>query len=115
MSERVEPAYPSDPAPQAKVGKSVGTVLIDGASGYVGSHLTYHLRGEGVAVRSIVRPKVDPSDRAILDALSAKVFPVDLLKSSNLLEKAFDGVEIAVHLIGSVAPAKSETLRQIHV
>lgn len=99
-----------------------GRVLVDGASGYLGNHVVAALLNRGLVVHALVRPQVAASDREFLQESGAKVFAADLAPfQSDLstahrrtLEEAFTGVTHAVHLIGSIAPAKSESFNQLH-
>lgn|GEM_PF-347618 len=97
-------------------------VLVDGASGYLGNHVVAALLNRGLVVHALVRPQVADSDREFLQASGAQVFAVDLAPfqtdmatgQRRKLEEAFAGVTHAVHLIGSIAPAKAENFSQLH-
>ncbi|MBP9092158.1 NAD-dependent epimerase/dehydratase family protein [bacterium] len=98
-------------------------VLVDGASGYLGNHVVAALLNRGLVVHALVRPQVADSDREFLQASGAQVFAVDLAPfqadmatgQRRKLEEAFAGVTHAVHLIGSIAPAKAENFSQLHL
>jgi uncharacterized protein YbjT (DUF2867 family) len=90
-------------------------ILIDGATGYVGSHLTRHLSQQGFSVRCLTRPQANTGEIALLKSCGAEVYQADLLESSASVDKAFAGVQVAIHLIGSIAPKKGETLNMLHV
>ena len=93
----------------------MATILIDGASGYLGSHLTKHLLDSGMSVRCIVRPQANINDVQILKDCGAEVVYGDLHDHKAELAKAFANVETAIHLIGSVAPKRHERLANLHV
>ncbi len=82
-------------------------VVITGASGYLGQHLTAELAQRGDSVRAIVRETSPAADVALLKTLGAKIFAGKLSAGTNSpLTEAFAGADCAVHLIGSVAPPK---------
>ena len=72
------------------------SVLIAGATGYVGSHLTPELLRRGLDVRALVR---DPG-RAALPA-GAAVVQVDVL-DERTLAPALEGVDVADYLVHSM-------------
>ena len=93
-----------------------GLTLIDGATGYVGSHLTDYLTRQGLPVRCLTRRSANSSDLAMLKSCQAEVVFADLLQDDDeLLKKAFAGASQAVHLIGSIAPKRGESLSTLHV
>lgn len=92
----------------------MATVLVDGATGYVGTHLVSTLAHAGSAVRCLVRPGADPADLAVLRAAGGEVVAAELLEPGAALDRAFAGVGAAVHLIGSIAPRRGERLEALH-
>jgi nucleoside-diphosphate-sugar epimerase len=92
-----------------------GPVVVDGASGYVGSHLVASLSENGFEVRALVHKGAKEKDTQFLKSLKAKVYVADLDADSNQLNEAFNGVKAVVHLIGSIAPPKGETMQNLHV
>jgi nucleoside-diphosphate-sugar epimerase len=92
-----------------------GVVLVDGASGYVGSHLTNQLQRHGYSARCLVRPQASEVDVSTLQSSGAQVCKADLMSQHKDVERLFEGVEVAVHLIGSVAPKRGESLDDLHV
>ena len=83
-------------------------VVITGASGYIGQHLTAELIKRGARVRAVVRPGANAADVAVLKDLGADIFEGELVADTKdgQIESAFKGADRAVHLIGSVAPPK---------
>jgi UDP-glucose 4-epimerase len=73
--------------------------LVTGANGFLGRYVVSALLERGVTVRALVRPA------AKLDELSwpssVEVFRADL-RAGEALERAFDGVEVLVHLAAAV-------------
>ncbi len=98
------------------------TVLVDGATGYLGNHVVSSLIRSGATVHALIRPQARAEDRAFLEQAGCKVFEGELaLYQDNLpatqrrkLDDAFAGVTHAVHLIGSIAPTKDEKFDQLH-
>ncbi len=93
------------------------TVVVDGASGYVGSHITAELSRLGFDVRCLVRPQVSAEDAQLLESTGARLYRGSLgaPDSQKILAEAFSGAGTAVHTIGSVAPRKGETLSDLHI
>ncbi|MBI5173092.1 MAG: NAD(P)H-binding protein [Candidatus Melainabacteria bacterium] len=95
------------------------SVLVDGASGYLGLHLVQALLQDGFLVRALVRPQSRPADREQLETLGAEVFVAPLAEEVSaaealILDKAFAGADFAVHLIGSIAPSRQESFGSLH-
>ena len=90
-------------------------VLVDGATGYLGSHVAFYLAQRGYPVRCLVREKAARLDLDHLASLGVQVVKANLSAGSLELEKAFEGVQVGVHLIGSIAPARGESLNDLHV
>lgn len=86
-------------------------ILVDGANGYIGTHVVYALCKMGYDVRALIRESAQDSE-GLLQSFGAKVYRASLDSSS--VSAAFDGVHTVVHLIGSIAPKKGETLDQLH-
>jgi len=86
-------------------------VVISGASGYLGQHLTAELIARGAGVRAIVRTESPPDDLALLQKLGATIFAGKLVdqaleQADSAVSRAFAGADCAVNLIGSVAPPR---------
>jgi uncharacterized protein YbjT (DUF2867 family) len=88
-------------------------VVIDGATGYVGSNLVWKLTRQGHQIRCIVRPGAAEADLNFLQKCGAQVV-VTSLKDRDGVGKALEGAAAAVHLIGSIAPKRGENLEDLH-
>jgi NADH dehydrogenase len=86
-------------------------ILITGGTGFVGGHLVRRLRQGGVPVRAIVR---SPKKTQALKDLGVEVVAGDISDSASL-EKAAEGVERVVHLVGIIQEAPGATFRKVHV
>lgn len=91
-------------------------VLVDGATGYLGAHLIHALTLAKYKVRCLVRHNTDPSNLAYLKSTNCEIVSVDYSdKGANKQSaSAFDGVNYAVHLVGSIAPSRKESFAQLH-
>lgn len=87
-------------------------VLVDGATGYLGSHLVNKLCSLGFDVRALVHPGARQVDLDFLRQQGAEVRTADL--SVPTAKEAFENCASVVHLIGSVAPKKGERLEELH-
>ncbi|MBI4534333.1 MAG: NAD(P)H-binding protein [Candidatus Melainabacteria bacterium] len=88
-------------------------VVIAGATGYVGSHLAWKLASQGLPVRCLVRPEAKKTDTDFLASLGVDVIKASLAEPDT--SRALTGARVAVHLIGSIAPSKGESLEELHV
>lgn len=92
------------------------TVLVDGATGYLGSHLVHSLCKSQFDVRALVHPGARPDDVDFLRSQGANISTADLsVSDSTELASVFSGYQSVVHLIGSVAPKRGERLEDLHV
>lgn len=91
-----------------------GPVVVDGATGYVGSNLVHKLGKLGVVVHCLVHPQANNEDIAFLRSCGAKIFQCQLNDQSGVLKQALNGAQSVVHLIGSVAPRAGENLEDLH-
>lgn len=91
------------------------TIVVDGASGYVGTHLIASLVAAGHKVRALIHPFARSKDKAFLQALQAEVVTCSMDVRDEGLLKALEGADACVHLIGSIAPRKGESFEDLHV
>ncbi len=91
-------------------------VLVDGATGYLGAHLVHALSLHNYKIRCLVRHNTDPSNLDYLNSTDCEIFKIDYnnKNSSKQNSSAFDGVDFAVHLVGSIAPSRKETFASLH-
>jgi nucleoside-diphosphate-sugar epimerase len=78
-------------------------VLVTGANGFLGRHVVAALVGRGHAVRALVRPasRLDgPGGPGW--SRSVEIFRADL-RAARDLDRAFDGVDVLVHLAAAVS------------
>ena len=95
-------------------GTLTAPVVVDGATGYVGSNLVSALCAAGHQVRCIVRPDANPDDLDFLRSCGAGICTADLLDPGGALVEAMKGAGVAVHLIGSIAPRRGESPEKLH-
>jgi dihydroflavonol-4-reductase len=87
------------------------SVLVTGATGFLGEHLCRELRARGHIVRGLAR-----TTSAVLDELDVELVRGDLLES-GVLARALDGVSAVFHLAGTVSrdPDDARRMMQLHV
>ncbi|MED5398116.1 MAG: SDR family NAD(P)-dependent oxidoreductase [Candidatus Thermoplasmatota archaeon] len=84
------------------VADSSGTVLVTGASGYIGSHIVANLLSRGLSVRATVRDSSDPERVSHLESLSVsdggslEIVEMDLLDSESV-QRAVAGCDSVIH------------------
>ena len=86
-------------------------ILVTGGTGFVGSHLIRRMREEGLPVRAVVR---SPEKAQALRDLGVEVVPGDVSDKASL-EKAVQGVERVVHLVGIIQETPGATFQGVHV
>ncbi len=86
-------------------------ILVTGGTGFIGSHLIKRMRQEGLAVRAVVR---NPAKATGLRDLGVEVAPGDISDKASL-EKAAQGIERVVHLVGIIQEAPGATFQSVHV
>lgn len=91
------------------------TIVVDGASGYVGTHLIASLIAAGHKVRALIHPLARSKDKAFLQALQAEVITCNMDMQDEDLLNALNGADACVHLIGSIAPRKGESFEDLHI
>src|ERR1700735_1561296 len=91
------------------------TVLITGGAGFIGSHLTDHLLGQGYRVRVLdaLVPQVHGETGQRPAYLSGEAeFVVGDIRDPEAVRKAVEGVDAVVHLAATVGVGQS--MYQIH-
>ncbi len=73
-------------------------IVITGASGYVGSHITRRLAEAGRAVRAVIRNRQRAEREARLHGLGVEWFEADVTRVDTLLP-AFEGASAVVHTV----------------
>lgn len=89
-------------------------VAVDGATGYVGNHTVAELKAQGFDVVCLVHAGAREKDVAFLKSLGAQTAVVSLDSDNDELKNALRSCTHAIHLIGSIAPKKGETLSDLH-
>jgi uncharacterized protein YbjT (DUF2867 family) len=89
-------------------------VAVDGATGYVGNHVVAELRKQGLDVLCLIHAGAREKDIAFLTSLGAEIAVVSLETDNAELQSALSKCQYAIHLIGSIAPKKGETLAGLH-
>lgn len=92
-----------------------GPIVVDGATGYLGSHLVAALAASGADIRCLVHKGSKSEDVQVLKNLGAKVFVGELTGDDEQASSAFKDARCAVHLIGSIAPKKGLSHDHLHV
>ena len=89
------------------------TVLVTGASGFVGRHIAQGLVEVGHEVRGLVRNL--PVRKNQIDGVEY-VRGVDVADTLTLKPEMFEGVDAIIHLVGIIQEAgKGQTFQRIHV
>ena len=82
-------------------------IVVDGATGYLGSHLVSTLVQRGYRVRCLVRRENSMNTDESIEC-------IDVDYSKELDPELFSGALALVHLIGSIAPRRGESLSGLH-
>ena len=82
-------------------------IVVDGATGYLGSHLVSTLVQRGYRVRCLVRREKSMETDESIEC-------IDVDYSKELDPELFSGALALVHLIGSIAPRRGESLSGLH-
>ena len=82
-------------------------IVVDGATGYLGSHLVSTLVQRGYRVRCLVRREKSMETDESIEC-------IDVDYSKELDPELFSGALALVHLIGSIAPRRGESLGGLH-
>lgn len=86
------------------------SVLVTGATGFVGSHLVERLVGSGVRVRALVRSTSDVSRLERLGVERA----VGSLEDAGALVRALEGVEVVFHLAALTYARREADLERVN-
>lgn len=86
-------------------------ILVTGGTGFVGSRLIRRLRKGDMPVRAVVR---DPDKAVWLKDLGVNVVKGDISDKASL-DKAAEGMERVVHLVGIIQETARSTFRAVHV
>ena len=86
-------------------------ILVTGGTGFVGGHLIRRLRQEGLPVRTLAR---HPDRAQPLKDLGVEVVLGDISEKVSL-EKAAEGIERVIHLVGIIQEIPGVTFRGVHV
>lgn len=92
-----------------------GAIVVDGATGYLGSHLVAALAASGAEIRCLVHKGAKAEDINVLKNLGAKVVVGELIGNDSSTVQAFKDASVAVHLIGSIAPKRGLSHELLHV
>lgn len=87
------------------------TVLVTGATGFIGSNLVHHLVERGERVRVLKRPSTRP---VLLDGLPVEVAEGDVTDAGSVV-RAAEGVDGIYHVAGMVSYWKPARARQVRV
>lgn len=101
-----------------KSATKISTVIIDGATGYIGSHLVAALKksaDDDLQIRCLVRPNTKEVNIDFLRQHTNAIMQADLSDTLESLPAFFAQADIAFHLIGTIAPKHGETPESIHI
>ncbi|MEZ4401915.1 MAG: NAD-dependent epimerase/dehydratase family protein [Kofleriaceae bacterium] len=87
------------------------TVVVTGATGFLGEHLCAELIGRGLTVRALARTRSD-----FLEELGVEIVRGDVLAAADL-DRALPGAAAVFHLAGMVSrdPADATRMMRLHV
>ena len=86
-------------------------LLVTGGTGFVGGQLIRRLQQEGLPARVLTR---HPDRAQTLSEIGVEIVPGDILDEHSL-EKATEGIERVIHLVGIIQEAPGMTFRDVHV
>lgn len=99
------------PNPLSRPARGTGTVLVTGATGFLGQRVCRLLKARKVKFRALVRLT---SDRSAIEGTGAWMVEGDLLRPETL-GRALEGVTTVLHLAGVVRDSDPEMNRSAHV
>lgn len=94
--------FPNSSLNRVRNSQPLGTVLITGANGFVGSNLTTRLNAMGIDTIAAMRPgRRIPTEMAQRDgAMTVREMQFDSIKQ---IKRSLDGVDTVIHTVGKVA------------
>ncbi|MBI4244742.1 MAG: complex I NDUFA9 subunit family protein [Planctomycetes bacterium] len=89
-----------------------GTVLVTGASGFVGRHVIAQLREYQYKIRCLVRN--DPEKAMALIPFKCELVNGDICDSSSLKDEYFKNIDAVIHLVGIIQEYRDNTFSRVH-
>ena len=103
-----EPRTATRPMPVEEAEPAGATILLTGATGFVGGHVAHELRASERAVRCLVR---NPERAGDLKAWGCDIAQGDVTDPTSV-RRALEGCEVVVHLV-AIRQGKEEAFRQV--
>lgn len=98
------------------LGTNIATVTVDGATGYIGSHLVQALKQNyPPVVRCLVRNGTKPEYIDFLQTTGGQIVQANLEDNTQNIVEAFAQADVVCHLIGSIAPKRGDTPESVHI